>query len=365
MIIQARGAVLPDSVAGELWIEVTSGLISDIQLGVHHQPDTIVDGILIPGFIDIHCHGGGGKYFSDSSPDAISLAIASHRNSGTTGIIASLVTETIEDLKLQVGQLLPFYNRGEILGVHLEGPFLSHAKCGAHEPLLLIEPTISQIKEILEVGQGSIKMVTIAPELSGAVKAIKYLSDHKVIAAIGHTDGHASDAKLATDNGATVVTHFLNAMDKESGTGTLRDFIEGDERLTIELILDGHHVPISTVRDTLNSHASRVVLVSDAMAAAGAHDGDYLIGKLPVEVRNGVARLASNQKLAGSTLTLSQSFLKSISDCGITLRNAVEISSTNAAKALGLKDRGSIAIGMRADFLSFDTESLKITPINL
>ena len=364
MIIQARGAVLPDSVAGELWIEVTSGLISDIQLGVHHQPDTIVDGILIPGFIDIHCHGGGGKYFSDSSPAAISLTISAHRNSGTTGIIASLVTETIDDLKQQVRKLLPFYNRGEILGIHLEGPYLSHAKCGAHEPSLLIEPTISQIKEILEVGQGSIKMVTIAPELIGAPAAIKYLTANKVVAAIGHTDGDESDARVATENGATVVTHFLNAMNKVGGAETMRDFIEQERRLSIELILDGHHVPISTAQEILNTFSARVVLVSDAMAAAGSIDGDYLIGKLPVAVVDGVARLKSNQKLAGSTLTLAQAFIKAVGECGLTIERAVAITSTNAARVLGLSDRGVIEVGKRADILSFNPSTLKIIRIN-
>jgi N-acetylglucosamine-6-phosphate deacetylase len=364
MIIQAKRAVVEGSLVTDLWIETSNGVIAAINSGTHDNPDKMVDGVLIPGFIDIHCHGGGGHYFSAVSPDAIAKAINAHRKTGTTSLVASLVTENITDLKAQIQRLVPFYTRGEIIGIHLEGPFLSHARCGAHEPSLLIDPTVPLLQELIEVGQGSIKMVTIAPELQGAQDVIKYLASVGVIAAIGHTEGNFQDASAATDNGASVVTHFLNAMNKEDTEGSIANFVFNDPRLAVELIVDGHHLAFSKVKEIFTSIAPRVLLVSDAMAAAGNGDGNYTIGALPVQVNNGVARLAVNQKLAGSTLTISQAFVNLINHCGISLPQAVHATSVQPAKAFGLKDRGGIAVGMRADLLSYNNATNSVTVIS-
>jgi N-acetylglucosamine-6-phosphate deacetylase len=320
--------------------------------------------VLIPGFIDIHCHGGGGHYFSAISPDSITAAINAHKKTGTTSLVASLVSESIEDLKAQIQRLIPFYNRGEIVGIHLEGPYLSHARCGAHEPSLLIDPTVEQLKELVVIGQGSIKMITIAPELTGAQEAIEYLASVGVFAAIGHTEGNFQDAAAATDNGASIVTHFLNAMNKENTAGSIANFVLGDPRLTVELIVDGHHLSFEKVKELFASLGPRIIMVSDAMAAAGKGDGSYTIGALPVEVKDGVARLTSNQKLAGSTLTISQAFSNLIKHCGLSLEQAVHATATQPAKAFGLRDRGSIAVGMRADLLSYDSATQSVTVIS-
>lgn len=364
MIIQAKQAVVDGSLVTDLWIEVSNGIITSVNSGTHDNPDKIADGVLIPGFIDIHCHGGGGHYFSAVSPDAIAKAINAHTKTGTTSLVASLVTENLADLKEQIQRLVPFYTRGEIVGIHLEGPFLSHARCGAHEPSLLIDPTVPLLQELIEVGQGSIKMVTIAPELQGAQEVIKYLASVGVFAAIGHTEGNFRDASVATDNGASIVTHFLNAMNKEDTEGSIANFVLNDARLGVELIVDGHHLAFNKVNKIFASIGSRVLLVSDAMAAAGNGDGSYTIGALPVEVNNGVARLASNQKLAGSTLTISQAFVNLINHCGVSLPQAVHATSVQPAKAFGLKDRGSIAVGMRADLLSYNSATNSVTVIS-
>lgn len=364
MIIQARQAVVDGSLTADLWIETTSGVITSVSSGTHDKPDKLVNGVLIPGFIDIHCHGGGGHYFSAASPDAIATAINAHKKTGTTSLVASLVTENISDLKVQIQRLVPFYNRGEIVGVHLEGPFLSHARCGAHEPSLLLDPTIELLQELIEVGQGSIKMVTIAPELQGAQDAIKYLVSVGVFAAIGHTEARFQDASLATENGASIVTHFLNAMNKENTDGSIANCVMNDSRLGVELIVDGHHLTFEKVREIFLSIGPRILMVSDAMAAAGNGDGKYTIGALPVEVSNGVARLTSNQKLAGSTLTISQAFVNLINHCGISLPQAVHATSVQPAKVFGFKDRGNIAVGMRADLLSYDSTNNSIATIN-
>jgi N-acetylglucosamine-6-phosphate deacetylase len=364
VIIQARQAVVDGDLVDDLWIETSNGIIVSINAGTHAQPDSLVEEVLIPGFVDIHCHGGGGHYFSATSPDAISTAINAHKKTGTTSLVASLVTENIADLKTQIQRLVPFFNRGDIVGIHLEGPFLSHARCGAHEPALLIDPTVPLLQELIEVGQGAIKMVTIAPELHGAQDAIKFLASVGVFAAIGHTEGTYQDAAVATDHGASIVTHFLNAMNKEDADGSIANFVLNDSRLGVELIVDGHHLPYAKVQEIFAAIGPRILMVSDAMAAAGNGDGTYTIGALPVEVKNGVARLTSNQKLAGSTLTISQAFTNLISHCGLSLQQAVHATSTQSAKVFGLEDRGSIAIGKRADLLSYNSTLQSVTVIS-
>jgi N-acetylglucosamine-6-phosphate deacetylase len=364
VIIQASGAIIDGSLLGDLWIETSNGFIASINPGTHSKPDSSTDGVLIPGFVDIHCHGGGGHYFSATAADSIAEAINAHKRTGTTSLVASLVSESIEDLKAQIQRLVPFYTRGEIVGIHLEGPYLSHVRCGAHEPSLLIDPTVAQLQELIELGQGAIKMITIAPELHGAQEAITYLASVGVFAAIGHTEGNHHDASTATDNGASIVTHFLNAMNKENTEGSIANFVINDPRLAVELIVDGHHLSFEKVQELFALIGDRILLVSDAMAAAGNGDGLYTIGALPVEVKNGVARLSSNQKLAGSTLTISQAFINLINYCGLSLKQAVHATATQPARAFGLTDRGEIAIGMRAELLSYNSKNQSITVIN-
>ena len=322
MIIQASGAVIDGSLRADTWIETVKGKIVSVSAGKHSNPDKLIDGILIPGFIDIHCHGGANSYFSN--PSKVADVIKLHKEHGTTGIVASLVTESIENLKSQISALVPFYKSGEILGIHLEGPYLSHARCGAHEPSLLVNPDIAEIKELLEVGTGAIAMITIAPELPGAIEAIKFLSAAGVKVAIGHTNGDFKDAAAGTNAGATIVTHFMNAMNKEKVEGSISSFVLVDERLSVEVILDGYHVPFNTV--------------SEIIEAIG--------------------------DLAGSTLTMDKAFLNVINQCEVGIEQAVLMSATNPAKALGLKDRGSIAVGMRADLLSYDSATQSVTVIS-
>jgi N-acetylglucosamine-6-phosphate deacetylase len=363
VIIQANSAVVDGRLVGDTWIEISLGFISSVNTGIHANPGQISSGTLIPGFIDIHCHGGAASYFSNASKVADVIKV--HKDHGTTGIVASLVTESIYDLKAQIAALVPFYKLGQILGIHLEGPYLSHVRCGAHEPTLLINPDMAEIKELLEIGAGAISMITIAPELPGAIEAIKFLSAAGVKVAIGHTDGDFKDAAAGTNAGASIVTHFMNAMSKEKTEGSISSFVLVDERLSVELILDGHHVPFNTATEIIQTIGDRVILVTDAMAAAGSSDGHYTIGKLGVTVLDSVARLISNNALAGSTLTMDQAFNNAIKNCGVSIPQAVLMSSTNPAKAIGLSDRGSIAVGKRADLLSYNVATGNISTLNL
>lgn len=363
MIISAATVLIDQELQKEVWLEVEDGLIRSINSGSTPEYDYRYDGILIPGFVDIHCHGGGGKYFSSLTDAEISQVIATHRAGGTVAGLASLVTEPIPNLLEQIKRLVPFAERGEIAGIHLEGPYLSHARCGAHEPALLRTPTISEVQTLLDAGQGFIKMITIAPELDGALEVIEYLSKCGVIAAIGHSQSDAKTAEAAIDRGASVVTHFNNAMPKVvDGPGTMSSAVISDLRVSLELILDGEHVSTAIVRDVFTAAPNRIVMVTDAMSAAGSVDGNYQIAQLEVLVKDSVARLASNGSLAGSTLTMAKAFNHALNEIGISITEAVHAASTLPALILGRTDLGEIAVGKSAQ-LNHLTKTGLIEPI--
>lgn len=258
-------------------------------------------------YVDLHCHGGAGFYFSDPNPRNIQSAINFHKNHGTSQLLASLVTEKIADLETQIRRLVPFHNSGAIAGIHLEGPYLARARCGAHNPNLLKSPTISEIQRLIEVGEGAIKMITVAPELENALEVISYLASKKIIAAIGHSDGSYADALKAVDAGAALVTHFSNGMSKlKDGERTFATALLYETSIPLELIMDGHHVSREDTASIASVAGDRMVFVTDAMAAAGQPDGQYSIGDLDVVVTESVARLKSNGALAGSTLTMQR-----------------------------------------------------------
>ncbi len=292
---------------------------------------------MISGFTDIHSHGGGGYSFSDQRPENIALALAMHREHGTATQIASLVTEPIEVLKAQIKNLLPFVADKSIAGIHLEGPYLSSAKCGAHDPKLLREPKLDEIKELIEVGEGHIRMVTIAPELFGAVEAIKFLTSMGVTVALGHSNASEAEALRGIDSGATVVTHMFNGLpglDHREGTITNALLVNPD--IYFEVILDGVHVNHSAMQLLLSIASDRIILVTDAMAAAGASDGKYKIGELDVLVSSGIATLASTGSLAGSTLTMDLAYNRLVKEFGVSPEIAQSAAIDLGKKALGI-----------------------------
>lgn len=270
---------------------------------------------VMEGFTDIHCHGGGGFSFSDPNPDHIAIAIATHREHGTTTQIASLVTEPLERLHLQIRNLLPFVDDGSLAGIHLEGPYLSRAKCGAHDPKLLRAPRLDEIRELIEMGEGHIKMMTIAPELPNALDSIRFLIDMNVTVALGHSNASEEVAIRAIDAGATVVTHMFNGMPTfDHRSGTITNAVLLNSHINFEIILDGVHVNHSAVELLLKLAPDRIILITDAMSAAGGDDGSYTMGDLAVTVSGGVARLVSNDSLAGSTLTMDAAYNRLISE---------------------------------------------------
>ena len=363
MIISAATVLIDQELQKEVWLEIEDGVIRSINSGTTPEYDLRYEGILIPGFVDIHCHGGGGKYFGGLTDTEITQVIATHRAGGTVAGLASLVTEPIENLISQIKRLVPFAQRGEIAGIHLEGPYLSHARCGAHDPNLLRTPTLAEVQTLLDAGQGFIKMITIAPELDGALEVIEYLAKSGVIAAIGHSQSDAATAQAAIDRGASVVTHFNNAMPKViDGPGTMSSAVINELRVSLELILDGEHVSTQIVRDVFEAAPNRIVMVTDAMSAAGSTDGTYKIANLEVIVKDGVARLASNGSLAGSTLTMAKAFNHALNEIGVSITEAVHAASTLPALILGRSDLGEIAVG-KSGLLNHLAKNGEITPI--
>jgi N-acetylglucosamine-6-phosphate deacetylase len=362
-LIAGGRVATPDGLLDPGWVLVEDGAISD--LGAGDPPDrpdarrTDASGAwVVPGFVDIHCHGGGGAAFTN--PDEVPGAVVAHRRHGTTTMIASLVSRPVAELVEQVAALREYVTDGLIAGIHLEGPFLSAARCGAHDPALLRPPDAGSLDSLLAAGRGAIRMVTIAPELDGAVPAVKRLVDAGVLAAVGHTDALAEDVVPAVDAGASVATHLFNGMrplhHREPGPiGTLLD----DERVTVELICDLVHLHPTVVRlAARHAGAGRTVLITDAISAAGAGDGVYDIGGLEVTVDDGIPTLAGGGSLAGSTLTMDAAFRNLVHSCGLGVLEAVTASSTRPAELLGLGEiTGRIAAGYAADLVLLD-ESL-------
>ena len=280
---------------------------------------------IVPAFIDIHCHGGGGKYFSEDAQ----IARYIHAKNGTKFQLASLVTQDLDTLINQISML----KSADIFGIHLEGPYLSKRYCGAHDPALLRTPNLDEIKRLIEVGSGMIKMITIAPELPNAIKVIEYLVENKIVVAIGHSDANSKETRDAISAGASVVTHFNNGMAKIPTKDSLSEATL-NSNLYLELIADGIHVTSENLLQIMNMAHDRIIAVTDAMSAAGCADGDYSIGNLEVTVTNKVAKLKDTETLAGSTLTMLDAFFNLNELVG--LERAVQYTSLNAAKLLGL-----------------------------
>ncbi|MFG3010213.1 N-acetylglucosamine-6-phosphate deacetylase [Streptomyces cinerochromogenes] len=313
---------------------------------------------LVPGFVDIHNHGGGGASFSGTAEDILT-ALRTHRAHGTTTLVASTVTDEMDLLVRQAGLLSELAEQGDIAGIHFEGPFISPCRKGAHSEALLRHPDPAEVRKLIDAARGRATMVTLAAELPGGIDSVRLLAEHGVIAAIGHTDASYEQTVEAIDAGATVATHLFNAMPalNHRAPGPIAALLE-DERVTVELINDGVHLhPAALELAFRHAGADRVAFITDAMDAAGAGDGRYLLGPLEVEVSEGVARLAEGGSIAGSTLTLDRAFQRAVTIDKLPVEDAVRALSATPARLLGLSDRiGSLEPGKDADLVLLDAD---------
>jgi len=345
------------------WIDVSGGTVSAVGTGRPPRPADRALGpvTVVPGFVDTHLHGGGGANFSVASRSETSTAVALHRRHGTTTLVASLVTAAPAELLRQVGELAEDVRAGLIAGIHLEGPWLSTLRCGAHQPALMRDPDPAEVDRVLAAGGGTVRMVTIAPERDGALAAIGRLVDAGVVVAVGHTEATYEQTRAAIGAGATVGTHLFNAMrpiDRRE-PGPIIALLE-DPSVTVELITDGVHVDAAIYRHvTQAAGPDRVSLVTDAMAATGMADGVYHLGPLAVDVVGGVARVSGTDTIAGSTATMDRVFRFAVTHSALpfdeALMLAVRQASLNPARALGLPHAG-LAPGATADLVVLDSD---------
>jgi len=314
---------------------------------------------VVPGFVDLHNHGGGGAGFTSGTVDDVLKGIRTHRAHGTTTLVASTVTGDMHFLAERAGLLSELAEQGDIAGIHFEGPFISPCRKGAHSEELLRDPDPAEVRKLIDAARGHAKMVTLATELPGGIDSVRLLSEHGVIAAVGHTDATYEQTVAAIDAGATVATHLFNAMPAlgHRAPGPIAALLE-DERVTVELINDGTHLhPAALELAFRHAGAGRVAFITDAMDAAGFGDGRYLLGPLEVEVADGVARLVEGGSIAGSTLTLDRAFKRAVTVDRLSVEDVVAAISANPARLLGMDDRiGSLEPGKDADLVLLDAD---------
>lgn len=344
------------------WVRSAGAMIAEVGVGDGWQAhaasaDRIVDAagaVLTPGFVDLHSHGGAGVAYSVEDP---AEALAFHRSHGTTRTLLSLVSAPIDR---RVGWLehiaATIADDPLVLGSHLEGPYLATHRCGAHDPAVLVAPDAESVERELVAADGTLAMVTIAPELPGADDAIARFVDAGVVVAIGHTDVGYDAARRAFDAGATVLTHAFNAMPPMLHRAPGPVMAAVDAGAVLELILDGVHVHPSVAAGLFRLAPSRVALITDAIAAAGCADGTYPLGSLTLDVRDGRATLLGSDTLAGSVLTQDAALRRAVEALGVDPVDAVRALTAVPAAALGRDDLGWLRVGCRADLVLLDDE---------
>jgi N-acetylglucosamine-6-phosphate deacetylase len=314
--------------------------------------------ILVPGFVDIHVHGGGGATFTTGEPAAARAAAAYHLGHGTTSLLASLVSSPFELMSTALKAYRPLVAEGVLAGVHFEGPYLSTVRCGAQNPAHLRPPALDELTTLLGEAEGTLRMVTIAPELPGALDAIRLLAAHGTVAAIGHTDATYEETLAGVAAGATVGTHLFNGMRPPHHRQPGPVFaLLGADAVTCELVADGTHLHDGTLAFAAKvASPARAALITDAMAASGMPDGEYELGGQTVVVAAGVARLKRDDAIAGSTLTMDAALRRAVLHAGLSLVDASRMASGTPARAVGLTDVGAIAPGHRADLVQLDAD---------
>jgi N-acetylglucosamine-6-phosphate deacetylase len=334
---------------------------AEIPAGQHlNFPDLI----LVPGFIDIHIHGGAGRDAMEADESALAQIERQLVKHGVTAYLPTTVTAPQERILKALdglGKLIATANknrgRATPLGIHLEGPFISHVKRGVHPPQDLLPPSPQTLDRFWQASAGNIRMMTIAPELPGATETIQYARTLGVHSSLGHSNATYKEAQAGISAGADHATHTFNAMRAldHRDPGILGAVLE-DNELTADIIADGIHVHPSVLKLFLRAKGDdRAILITDAISATGMPDGIYSLGGLEVQVSNG--RCEYQGKLAGSVLTFDRAIRNVMSFAGWQLQQAVRLATLNPAERLGISDqRGMLAPGRRADLVVLTPE---------
>jgi N-acetylglucosamine-6-phosphate deacetylase len=369
IVVAADRVVTPHGVLTPGWLRIDGSRIQAMGEGEPLEPVTYHARWALPGFIDLHVHGGGGASFTEGGPQDARRAAAFHRAHGTTRIVASLVTAPVDELERRVTMLAALADEGVIDGIHLEGPFLSELRCGAQDPRYLTAPDVATFRKLHAAARGWLKMITIAPELPGALDVIQAATAAGVIAAAGHTDASAEVTAAAIAAGVSHATHLFSGMrpfhHRDPGpVGALLDC-----QVTCEVIADGAHLHDTAIRLAARAVGpGNLVLITDAMAAAGMPDGAYRLGELAVTVTAGTARLAATPSgtlgaIAGSTATMDHVVRHAITAVGLPVPDVAAAASTTPARRLGLSEEtGALSPGLSADLVLLD-ETFHLTTV--
>ncbi len=345
-------------------ILIESGKITDIMHAGMHKQGRIVDvqgGYITPGFIDIHIHGSNGSDVMDASQKSLENISHFLAGNGTTSWLATTMTVGINEIRNSLKTVCQYmetdHSGAQILGVHLEGPFLSPFAKGAHAEQHILPPTIANYQAITEGFPNLVQLVTMAPEQEGALELISYLNERKVTPSLGHTKGNYQQCCRGISAGMNHACHFYNAMTplnhREPGAvGAILD----NDNVTIELIADLVHVHPAALRLAAKEKGrDRIALITDAMSAAGLEDGEYELGGIPVYVKNGEAR-QKDGTLAGSTLTQDRA-LRNMIKIGIPSEDVIAMLTETPARQIGVDNfKGKLAAGFDADINILDNE---------
>ena len=357
------------------WVAAENGIIADVGAGDVPERflslDTFdVDGAwLCPGFIDNHCHGGGGHDFMDGTVEAILGAARAHMMHGTTTIAPTSLSSSDEELfefienckkAMQVAENMP-----HIMGIHLEGPHFSPAQAGAQPPEYLKNPSVDFAEKVIAAGEGSVIRWSIAPELPGAMEVGDLLNENGILASIAHTDAIYDDILEAARHGYTHMTHFYSGMSQMRRVNAFRVLGAVEcgylmDEMRVELIADGMHLPPELLKLILKLKPhDKITLVTDSMRGAGMPEGPSILGSLkdglPVILEGGIAKLTDRSAFAGSMATSDRLVRTMVEKAGLPLAEAVEMMTGNVAKLYGMYDKiGDIAPGKQADMVIMD-----------
>jgi N-acetylglucosamine-6-phosphate deacetylase len=366
LLLRGGDVVTPAGVRTGVDVRVDAGVITGVGPSLSAANAHLIDvrGVLVaPGFIDIHIHGAGGAMVEQGDPDQIAVISRTLARFGTTGFLATIATLAPEPLRAAVRAVATAAAResgARILGIHLEGPYLNPCRAGAQAMQWMRAPSIEEFDTLQELSGGLIRLVTIAPEIDGAIPFLRALRDRGVVVSAGHSNATAAEMLLAVDAGVTHVTHLFNAMrelhHREPG---IAGVALTDDRLSTELICDGHHLSPAVVDLALRSKPPlQAVLISDAVGALGLPDGDYEMFGVTCVVAGGAVRLKAGGQLAGSCLTLDRA-LRNLRQWQPRrpLADLIHAASWAPARALGLdRQRGTIEAGKQADLVLLDSD---------